>query len=117
MVADTPFDKAMKAFSRFFEGEDETGPELMEVFTMRLNDVLRKKPVEDYIKQVVEKHPRPGNVAHLVSLKTNLEVYEELRRGPLIVDSALRKIQKVLGAAMEPVIHMVDEFGSNKAMT
>ena len=115
VVTDTSFDKTMKAFRRFFEDEDETGPELAEVFTVLLNNALREKPVEDYIKLVIEKHPRPGNLAHLVSPKNNPEVYAGPRKGPLIVDRALRKIQKVLGAAVEPVIRIVDDIGSDKA--
>ena len=88
VVADTPFDKGKKAFHGFFEGEDENGPESAEFLQCMLNNALSKKPIEDYIKQVIEKHPRPGNVDHLVSPKTNPVVYAGLQRGSLIVDSA-----------------------------
>ena len=50
------------AFRRFFDGEDKTGPELAEVFAMRLNDALKKNSIDDSIQLVIEKHPRPGNV-------------------------------------------------------
>ena len=40
----------------------------------------------------------------------NLQAPKTMRKGPLIVDSALHKIHKVLEVPVEPMIHMVDDI-------
>ena len=56
-------DKAMFAFRTFFMGEDDMSE-------------------EDYVKEVITKHPRPGNVTNLHVPQTNNKVYEGYGKDP-----------------------------------
>ena len=54
----------MLVFRTFFEGEDDMSKDLTDMFTVCLNDVLCKGPLEDYIKEVITKNSRSGKVTN-----------------------------------------------------
>ena len=70
------FARALSGLSDFFS-VTETVEDINEAFARIIDASLRRKPSEEAIKELVKKHPRPGNVPNLQVPKTNGEVWEQ----------------------------------------
>ncbi len=109
------FDKAMAQLGQFCAGEEESGPDINDSFAKSLNGILRKKPVDTSVTDVMKKYKKPANVKALKVPKTNSEVFDGMNKGPKVTDACVQKTQLMLSKALVPLIMTVNDIGIGKA--
>ena len=109
------FDKAMAQLGLFCAGEEEAGPDINDSFAKSLNGILRKKPVDTSVTDVMKKYKKPANIKALKVPKTNAEVFDGMNKGPKVTDACVQKTQLMLSKALVPLITTVNDIGIGKA--
>ena len=103
---------ALNELENFFELGAQVGQEINEAFAKIMNRSVRQRPNDEHLKELMQKYQRPSNVPNLEVPRLNNEVWELLRKGSVIVDSLLQKIQGLLSKAISIVLGIVDKIGS-----
>lgn len=108
------FDKALRSMELFFDQEEIVGDDLHNGMATIVDGGLRRRPNDKKVLGLADKHSRPKNVPNLTVPKTNVAVWDRLRKGPRVVDAALQKVQAVLAKSMIPVLRVVEDIGAGK---
>lgn len=104
----------MAEYDRFFDGSEETGPELTPGLSNMVNAGLRRKPNEENLRKLVSKYNLPGNIPNLKVPQTNGDVLKAMRKGPSIVDYNIRKAQLSMSKALVPILTWLHDFGTSE---
>ena len=108
------YEQAIGDIAQFFDNGDKVGEKVEEKFASIFHGGLRRQPNDKLLLDMIEKYPRPENIAGLNVPKTNDVVWDSMKKGPQVVDASIQKVQTVLAKALVPVIHMVNDIGSGK---
>ena len=112
--ATSSFEQALAELENFFELGSQVGQDISEGFAKIINRSVRARPNDEHLKELSKKYYRPANVPNLEVPRLNPEVWEQLRKGSLIVDSLLQKIQTLLSKAISIMLHILDKVGSEQ---
>ena len=101
------FQQALDGLRDMFEKEEEVGPDADAEVAKVVDGLLRRRPNDVKVKELVERHPRCGNIANLKVPKTNEEALNKVKFGVSVVDASLQRCQRALSAATT----ITGEFG------
>ena len=108
------YEQAIGDIAQFFDNGDKVGDKVEEKFASIFGGGLRRQPNDKLLLDMIEKYPRPENIAGLNVPKTNDVVWDSMKKGPQVVDASIQKVQTVLAKTLVPIIHMVNDIGSGK---
>ena len=109
------FEAQIASFNAFFKQDEATEPSIHEAFAKTIDKSLRRRPNEEALKAMNEQFPRPDNIPNLQVPRVNADVYEQLNKGPAIVDASIQRMQQMVGRAISIGAGLVDQVGDGSA--
>ena len=113
--SETAFNKALQDISAFFEIDQNRGDKVNEAFTKIVSAALQHKPAEEHIKKLIAKYPRTENMLNLRVPKTNNDVWEAMRKGPIIVHGNTQKVQFLIIKGIGILVWIIDDIEYGRA--
>ena len=80
-----------------------------------LVDVCRRRPNEERMKLIMQRHLCPENIPNAAVPKTNPEIWENMPRGAQVADSAIQRTQSLHVHALSAVLEIINAIGNNSA--
>ena len=110
-------DKKISQLAELCEAAETVGDSLHPHLANVYNPLLRKKPIQGVLSELVKLYPRPQNMDSLTVPKTNPAVFKELRKGVQLVDASAQYVQDILSKAMIPTLGLISKIAVENAST
>ena len=75
----------------------------------------RRRPNEESVKKIQDKHFCPANIPNATVPRTNPVIWDNLSRGVQVADSSTQRVQLNLAHALSAQLEVINAIGRNRA--